>query len=478
MQSLPVTDFVSAHFQISYQELHRRRHARLWMTLSLIFTDLVSLSLAFGLAFFIRSILPRGEYLHQSLYANLIPIISFFIIYYVIRGLYPTVGMSPVDELRLLSGATSTVFILFMAATFWLRDSALFSRLLILIAWPVALILVQLDRWLLRILAMKMGSWGEPVAIVGTGPETQKIESYLKLSSRLGIRPVAIIDGQWSPDETFQVVLEKTGIRTAILIVSEMSEEMKHRIIDQRQYRFQRLILISPLGWVGSLGVATYDLEGLLGLEIRQNLLNKWERLLKRCLDLILAVVGGIVVSPLMLAITILIHLDSPGTTIYKQERVGRNGRTFKVWKYRTMVSNADQVLQEYLVSHPNLRAEWDATRKLRNDPRVTRIGRILRPLSLDEFPQIWNVLKGEMSIVGPRPIVNVEANRYNHIFTLYKLVRPGMTGLWQVSGRNDSGYDERVHYDEYYIRNWSIWLDIYIILRTVWVVLSHRGAY
>ena len=142
------------------------------------------------------------------------------------------------------------------------------------------------------------------------------------------------------------------------------------------------------------------------------------------------------------------------------------------------MVSNADQVLPEYLALHPDLKAEWDATRKLKNDPRTTRIGRILRSLSLDELPQIWNVLKGEMSIVGPRPIVDAETERYSHIFSLYKLVRPGMTGLWQVSGRNDSGYGERVRYDEYYIRNWSIWLDIYILLRTVWVVLSHRGAY
>jgi Undecaprenyl-phosphate galactose phosphotransferase WbaP len=478
MQSLPVTDSVSAHFQISYQQLRRRRHARLWMTLSLIFTDLVSLSLAFGLAFFLRSILPGGEYLPQSLYINLIPIISFFIIYYVIRGLYPTVGMSPVDELRLLSGATSTVFILFMAATFWLRDVALFSRLLILIAWPLALVLVQLDRWFLRILARQMGFWGEPVAIVGAGPETQKIETYLKQSSRLGIWPVAIIDGRWSPDETFQVVLEKTGIRTAILIVPEMSEEMKHRIIDLRQYRFQRLILISPLGWVGSLGVVTYDLEGLLGLEIRQNLLNKWDRFLKRCLDLIMVIVGGIAISPLLVAIAILIRLDSPGSIIYKQERVGRNRRTFKTYKFRTMVSNADQVLQEYLALHPNLKAEWDATQKLKNDPRVTRGGKILRKFSLDEFPQIWNVLKGEMSIVGPRPCLPEQRELYGNTIHLYEQVRPGLTGLWQVSGRNNTDYDQRIRYDEYYIRNWSIWLDIYILLRTVWVVLSQRGAY
>ena len=142
------------------------------------------------------------------------------------------------------------------------------------------------------------------------------------------------------------------------------------------------------------------------------------------------------------------------------------------------MVSNADHVLQDYLNNTPDLKAEWEATHKLKNDPRVTRVGKFLRKLSLDELPQVWNVLLGEMSVVGPRPIVEAETVYYRHVLNIYKLVRPGITGLWQVSGRNDTGYEQRVRYDEYYIRNWSVWLDIYILLRTVFVVLTQRGAY
>ena len=466
------------HFQVSYTELSRRRYAREVMTLSLMVTDLASLSLAFGTAIFLSALLPGGNHFVFSSYAKWMPGLLLFILAYALAGLYPAVGMSPVDELRLLAKATSTVFVLFMVLLFWLHNLTDFSPLVLVLAWPIALFMTQLDRWLLRILARKFGVWGEAVAIIGTGPQTHYVNTYIKDSIHLGIRPVAAIDGYWTPDESFPLFLKRTGIRTAILIMSEMSQEMKDRIIDQHQYGFHRLILIPSLEWVYSLGVSTYDLEGILGLEVRQNLLNRRERFLKRCIDLIMVTFGGLLISPLLLAIGVLIRLESPGKAIYKQERVGLDDRLFKIWKFRTMVSNADQVLQECLDADPNLRAEWEATQKLKNDPRVTRVGKILRKLSLDELPQIWNVLIGEMSIVGPRPIVKEEVEHYRHVYTLYKLVRPGVTGMWQVSGRNDCGYDQRVRYDEYYIRNWSIWLDIYIVIRTVYVVLSQRGAY
>jgi lipopolysaccharide/colanic/teichoic acid biosynthesis glycosyltransferase len=142
------------------------------------------------------------------------------------------------------------------------------------------------------------------------------------------------------------------------------------------------------------------------------------------------------------------------------------------------MVQNADRLLHEYLQQHPELREEWERDQKLRNDPRITRVGRFLRKTSLDEFPQLWNVLLGEMSLVGPRPIVEDEVKRYGSLFALYTKVRPGLTGLWQVSGRNDTTYAERVAMDAYYVRNWSPWLDLYILARTVWVVLFGKGAY
>jgi lipopolysaccharide/colanic/teichoic acid biosynthesis glycosyltransferase len=142
------------------------------------------------------------------------------------------------------------------------------------------------------------------------------------------------------------------------------------------------------------------------------------------------------------------------------------------------MVMNGDQVLLQYLAQHPELALEWERNQKLKDDPRVTRIGKFLRRTSLDELPQLWNVLKGEMSLVGPRPIIQEEVARYGDRFSLYTQVYPGLTGLWQVSGRNDTSYDERVRLDTYYVRNWSLWLDIYLLARTAGVVLAGRGAY
>jgi len=183
-------------------------------------------------------------------------------------------------------------------------------------------------------------------------------------------------------------------------------------------------------------------------------------------------------ISPLLAAIAILIKMNSPGPVFFGQQRIGQGGRRFIAWKFRSMVVDADRVLKEYLAKRPDLREEWERDQKLKNDPRVTRVGRILRKLSLDELPQLWNVIKGEMSLVGPRPIVQDELAKYGDKGTFYLKVKPGMTGLWQVSGRNDISYKERVELDVYYVRNWSVWLDLYILARTVWVVLFGKGAY
>jgi Undecaprenyl-phosphate galactose phosphotransferase WbaP len=163
---------------------------------------------------------------------------------------------------------------------------------------------------------------------------------------------------------------------------------------------------------------------------------------------------------------------------MYRQERIGKGGKKFSIWKFRTMVEDADEILRHYLEKHPELSREWNETHKLKNDPRVTVIGKFLRRFSMDEYPQLLNVLQGDMSLVGPRPIVDEEVTYYQQSFQLYKRVKPGLTGLWQVSGRNDTSYDQRVRLDLYYVNNWSVWLDILILAKTVKAVLVGKGAY
>jgi exopolysaccharide production protein ExoY len=197
----------------------------------------------------------------------------------------------------------------------------------------------------------------------------------------------------------------------------------------------------------------------------------------KRIVDVLGAIVLGLVFSPLILTILFLMR-KSGGTVIYRHRRVGRRGQMFSCLKFRTMVPNADQVLRDLLEKDSDLRAEWIRDHKLRNDPRVTRLGRFLRRTSLDELPQLLNVLRGEMSLVGPRPVVREELLRYGRNVGTYLTAKPGITGLWQVTGRNDTDYRRRVVLDTYYVRNQNLLLDLYILAKTTGVVLGGSGAY
>jgi lipopolysaccharide/colanic/teichoic acid biosynthesis glycosyltransferase len=186
--------------------------------------------------------------------------------------------------------------------------------------------------------------------------------------------------------------------------------------------------------------------------------------------------------------VIVLIKLDSPGPVFYSQERIsldrrkkkrlGADTRKIFIYKFRSMYVNADQALATYLANNPQARLEWDRTQKLQNDPRCTRVGKWLRKFSIDEIPQLYNVLRGEMSLVGPRPIMTDQVKPYGQSIETYTGVRPGLTGFWQVSGRNTTTFQERARFDLYYVHNWSIWLDLYILARTIWVVLSRYGAY
>ncbi len=197
----------------------------------------------------------------------------------------------------------------------------------------------------------------------------------------------------------------------------------------------------------------------------------------KRVLDMIGALILGAVFAPLILAVMLVLQLEG-GPIIYRHRRIGRDGKVFECLKFRSMVPNAERALRELLEHHPEMRAEWVRDHKLRCDPRVTRLGGFLRRTSLDELPQLWNVLRGEMSLVGPRPIVREELMRYGRCLSVYLSSKPGITGLWQVTGRNNTDYRRRVALDVYYVRKQSLLLDLYILLKTPRVVLGGGGAY
>ena len=201
-------------------------------------------------------------------------------------------------------------------------------------------------------------------------------------------------------------------------------------------------------------------------------------RVIKRCCDVLLVLISMPVMLLVLGALSAVVWMSSPGPVFYSHRRIRRGGAFFSMWKFRTMCVNSAEVLEDYLTRHPEAQAEWNETHKLRRDPRITRLGALLRRYSLDELPQLWNVLMGQMSLVGPRPIVAAEVEKYGDCFDCYCRVKPGLTGLWQVSGRSELSYDARVALDCEYVERWSLTKDFLILLRTFASVVNQDGAF
>jgi Undecaprenyl-phosphate galactose phosphotransferase WbaP len=453
----------------------------------LLMIDGIALAIAGLIGVYVR--LSLGGQFSPGLYWQLWPLIPGILAAYGVAGLY-VVGISPVDELRRLCITTTALYLALGSVIFLLREGTTYSRGIFILAWGLSVVLV----WLLRVGVRQMCAsqpwWGYPVLILGAGKTGELVVRTLKRQPELGLKPVAVLDDDPRKQDDIDGVpvlgqlslssylAKELRVNHAIVAMPGVPREKLLTILEQYGQTFPHMLMVPDLFGFASLWVSTKDLGGMLGLEIRQRLLLPGPRLTKAILDCCLTVITGLILLPLIGLIALLVRLDSPGPIFYGQRRLGQHGRPFTAWKFRSMVVNGDQVLAEYLATHPGCREKWERDRKLKRDPRVTRIGRLLRRTSLDELPQLWNVLRGQMSLVGPRPIVGDEIRYYADKFELYKRVLPGITGLWQVSGRSDVTYTERVNLDAYYVRNWSIWLDIYILLRTVWVVLMGDGAY
>ena len=211
---------------------------------------------------------------------------------------------------------------------------------------------------------------------------------------------------------------------------------------------------------------------------VRNNLLSPVDKFLKNIFDYLMALSLVLIFSPLLFSLYMIVYIATNGHPLFKHKRIGLDGKEFNVYKFRTMYIDADKRLEELLEEDEDCRREWENDFKLKDDPRITKLGNFLRRTSLDELPQLINVLQGRMSLIGPRPIIDKEIEKYGEYFDYFTAVKPGITGLWQVSGRNDVDYDERVQLDVWYVRNWSMNLDIQILLKTVLVVIGRKGSY
>lgn len=419
--------------------------------------------------------------LDPVLYHWVVPMLLLGPVFGAGLGLYQTVSLAPHRELKALFQLTSLLYAIILAVLFLSKTGDAYSRIVIMGSWAATLFSMPLMRSLCRRLYARRRWWGKPLVIFDHCSEGRELWHYLKRHPDRGLNPVAIYDLPDAPEDMrclFASVAARQPKAMALLL-QRVGKAQDVDVITEASRYFSSTLVVPAFG--GNFRVhwlTPRDLGNAVGLLVRQNLRDRRRLFVKRCLDIGLCLLGSALLLPLGAVLALIIKLDSPGPVFYRQTRIGRGGREIRIFKFRTMVCDADRVLRDMLSSDAGLRAEWACDRKLKCDPRVTRVGRLLRKLSLDELPQLLNVVTGDMSLVGPRPIVRAEVKKYGPVFDEYCMVRPGITGLWQVSGRNNTTYEERVNFDQYYINNWSVWMDLWIMCKTVPVVILGHGAY
>ncbi len=454
--------------------------------LAYVLSDLLVLTLAWTLAVVLRSAFHAD--FTPVWYLRLWPVLAICIATYATRGLYPDTGMSPVKEFQELTISTSMVFSSLIVFTFLVHTAEAYSRLVFLWAWVLTIVCLPFSRAIVRRLLGRKRWWGSAVVLLGAGPAASAILRTIHNDPVHGIRVQGVFGNTAATHlegvpvlgnlDQVQRITNDLGVTIAIVAIPDFGAMPISEIVNRYSKSFSQLIMIPDTGCLTNLCVETHGLGHLMTIRFQQNLLLRGPRIWKRIVDVILSSVGGLAILPLMITVAIAIKLTSRGPLFYGHSRIGKGQRLFKAWKFRTMAIDADAVLRQHLALDPALQHEWMTTHKLRNDPRVTRVGKFLRTWSIDELPQLWNVLRGEMSLIGPRPIVRDEVAKYADKFEIYTRVLPGVTGLWQVSGRSDTDYQRRVDLDAYYVQNWSPWLDMYVLGRTLKVVVARTGAY
>jgi Undecaprenyl-phosphate galactose phosphotransferase WbaP len=457
-----------------------------WITV-LAATDALVLAAVSALAVRSWAVVVRSQ--PASLYFELLPLLALFLLGYAKGGLYPGFGIGAVQTLRRLSMWTSYVFVVLAAASFVLKLPHQYSRGTFLLAWIGSLCALPIARFAVLSLVSRSRWWGEPVVVIGTGSQARRTIRSLRHSLTLGYRPRCVLsmqDHQLTTVEDLPVVggiesverLANLGFQVAILAVEEVGN--RGRIVEYLQYHFRHVLVVPQGESIPIEGVEIRNLGGVLGIEFRNQLLRRRSRILKRTLDIIIAAVASVVTAPLVAMAALLVRLADGGPAFFFQERVGLHGTTIRVRKLRTMYLDASERLEAHLDLNPEARSEWESRFKLLSDPRILpRIGSLMRRFSIDELPQLWQVVKGELSLVGPRPFPLYHLRKFPADFQiLRKRVRPGITGLWQVMVRSAGGLEEQRLHDSYYIRNWSIWMDLYILARTTITVVSGRGAH
>ncbi len=466
--------------------------------LALIIMDVVMIGLAFRLAYYVRfeaqfSFFDEDAFVAIGYYQWLVAFSSMlWLLIFALNGLYNQQNLlGGTREYAKVFRSSSMGFLIIVLAGF-LQPTLLVARGWLLMTWAFTFVLASIGRLILRrfVYALRrQGFFLTPAIIVGANQEGRWLAEQLLSWQTSGLHLVGFVDKKepvttplfynlvclGSVDQLGEII-ERYQIGEVILASSAISTRdylleifKKYGVSEKINLR-----LSSGLYEIITTGLTVNEFAYVPLVYVNKVRLTGSDELSKLILDMVITIPGLLLISPLLLIIALLIKLSSPGPIVHKRRVMGLNGKQFNALKFRTMVVNGDEVLAK----HPELKAELEANHKLKNDPRVTKVGIFLRKFSLDELPQLFNVIKRDMSLVGPRMISPEEVAMYKQFDMNLLTVRPGITGLWQVSGRSDITYDERVRLDMYYIRNWSIWLDLQLLFQTIPAVLKGRGAY
>lgn len=396
-------------------------------------------------------------------------------------------------ESREIFRASSATFVLVFAFVSLGKMTEDVSRLVIIFLWFYSFFFMLLIRYFIKIFLYRYGVFLENTVIIGDYDKAETVADSFAREPYLGFNIVGIVTTSKNlrgvkkkykilgDVSVIRRIILKERVTAAVVVPDSMEQYNMPDLMGKLQIMLSKIMLISDAKVMAFSNAETFQtLMGRLSyFQINNNLKSFVNRFTKRTIDLVLTVIALPFVIIISVFIGICIKCTSKGPVFYTHGRVGRKGKTIKIMKFRSMYKDADKRLREILKNDPEAKAEWEKTFKLKNDPRITPIGKFLRQTSLDELPQVFNVLLGEMSMIGPRPVLQEELdNYYKESASYYMMVRPGITGLWQISGRSNTGYDFRVAMDTWYVLNWSIWLDLVILLRTPAAVFKKDGAY
>ena len=483
-----ITDILT-NIQDTFIVNKKNSYSKFYTSLALVATDVISVVVSFLLSVFISYglFIDSPGVLYSDILStlrNIIFIFPFFPIVYSFLGLYPAYGIDQVREFRKMTLSITFVFAGLFVSNIVLKNTFAYSTIIFVLAYFFALVLSLPLRIFTKKILSKYDWWGVPVMIIGAGGAGTRLIRSLKKQNELGLTPVLAIDDdadKWGYIDEVPVVggldivpalAEKLDIHHAIIAMPTVPAKFQTRIAEEYSHYFSNLTVI-PEMYTSSLWVSSRDIGGLLGLDVQIELLKKTSQFKKRLFDIIASLILIIITAPIQILVAVLIKLDSKGPVLFKQERCGKNNTRFDIFKFRSMQVYAEERLKEVLNSNDKLREEFEIYHKIDNDPRLTKMGRFIRKYSLDELPQFFNVLKGDMSLIGPRAYLPWELYKIDE-FILE--IKPGVSGLWQVTDR-DSSFEDRVITDLHYIRNWSFSLDCVLIGKTVNAILKGTGS-